>query len=382
MRIGFFIDAWHPGAGTENQLRGILRHLDPRRVEARLFTLREPIAEADRHQVGWPTECLGVRKLASFDSMRKLLRFARRLRRERFDILMLYFNDTNLFIGASAAMAGTGIRVVNRRDMGYWYEPGLLRALRFVNRGTQYFLVNSRAVKETVAAQERFPAERIAVIPNALWDAQARSQQPLSRRELGIPESARIVGIVANLRPVKRIDRFVTMASRVVETHPETHFLIAGQGEEERKLRAQVREFGLTSRVHFLGRVDEVERLLPLLEVGVLTSESEGLSNALIEYAKAGVPAVAFAVGGNREIVEDGSSGCLVPDGDVESLAAAVTLLLSEDDLRCRFGAEAKRVATERFDPNAILAETMAFFETILAAGRNFARFDRVDSSR
>jgi len=376
LKIGYFIDAWNPGAGTENQLLGIMRHLDPSEVDARLFTLREPIPEKHRQEIPWPVECIGVTSLLSANGLVKFWKLVRRLRRELYDIVMIYFLDSNLFVTPACRLAGIKASVVNRRDMGYWYEPGILGKLNRVNRHTNYFLVNSQAVKRAVVANEFFPAERIQVIYNGLWETAEKKAIPFQRAELGLPAEGPLVGIVANLRPVKRVDRFIDMAARVAGKFPGAHFVIAGQGELKPDLQQRATQYNLGERVHFLGSVAEVERLLPLLDVGVLTSESEGFSNALIEYVSAGIPAVTFAVGGNPEIVQDGVNGRLVRDGDVDQLAAAVSALLGDPEQRQRMAQAGQKRAARDYDPAEILRQTMAFYRTIAEAPRNQARFD------
>jgi glycosyltransferase involved in cell wall biosynthesis len=375
LKIGYFIDAWNPGAGTENQLLGILQHLDPSEVDARLFTLREPIPEQHCKDIPWPVECLGVSSLLSLNGVVRFFQLVRRLRRERFDIAMIYFIDSNLFVTPACRLAGIKASVVNRRDMGYWYEPGILGKLNRVNKYTNYFLVNSRAVKEAVIANEHFPAERIEVIYNGLWETKKPALPPFQRSDFNLPSDGPLIGIVANLRPVKRVDRFIEMAAKVVVKIPSAHFVIAGRGELKQDLNQQVARLNLSERVHFLGPVAEVERLLPLLDVGVLTSESEGFSNALIEYVSAGVPAVTFAVGGNPEIVRDGVNGRLAPDGDVERLADAVSALLSDDAQRLRMAQAGRQSAARDYDPAEIMRQTIAFYRTIVEAPRNQARF-------
>ena len=376
LKIAYFIDAYAPGAGTEDQLRGILQHLDPDRVEATLFTLREEVAPEHQKELPWPVECLHVQKLRSFDSLKKFVRLVFRLRREKYDIVMIYFNDTNLFVTPACYLAGIKNCVVNRRNIGYSFSPRLLKWLNRVNGMTDYFLTNSRLVKEQTVRTEGFPAERICVIYNGLWKAEAPPATPLSRREMNLPEDAPVVGIVANLRPVKRIDRFIDMAAIVARELPAAHFLILGQGELESDLRAQATRLNLSNQVHFLGRVEDIFAHLPVFDVAVLTSESEGLSNSLIEYAFAGVPAVAFDVGGNREVIDNGNTGIIVEEGNTEGLGQAVLSILKDTALRERFSSAARARAAELFDAASAMRQTMRFYDSIVGSDRRSCRFD------
>ena len=364
LRVGFFIDAYTPGAGTENQLRGILQNLDKARVEATLVTLRDPVPDKHREDIPWPVECLHVGSLFSPSAVARFFRLVSWLRKERFDIAMIYFVDTNQFVVPACKLAGVKSIVVNRRDMGYWYTKSLLFRLNAVNRMADYFLVNSNAVRELVAEREHFPRERIRVIYNGLWE-KVSPGSPIPKAALGIPEDSPIVGIVASLRPVKRIDRFIEVAAMAFKAVPPTHFLILGQGELEAPLKAQVSQLGIADRIHFVGQVANVQSYLQVFDVGLLTSESEGLSNTLMEYAVAGVPAVAFDTGGNREVIVDGKTGFLASDGDVAQMAAKVIAVLTDNELRRRLSDQSRESVRERFSAETINRELLALFDDI-----------------
>lgn len=364
IKVGFFIDAYKPGAGTENQVRGILRHLDPNQIDATLVTLREPVAPEYRAEIPWPVECLQVGSLHSPASVSKFFRLVGWLRAHRFDIAMIYFVDTNRFVVPACRLAGIRAVVINRRDMGYWYTKSMLFQLNAVNKLASHFLVNSESVRDLVAEKERFPRDRIKVIYNGLWDAR-QPECVRSRAEFGIPSNAPVVGIIASLRPVKRIDRFIELAKIVSGVLPETRFLILGQGELEQKLRRQASDLGIEARVLFLGQIADIETYLPMFDVGVLTSESEGLSNTLVEYAAAGVPSVAFDTGGNHEVIEDGVSGFLAPEGDIAQMAAKVVKILTDNELKQRLSSRSRKLVGEKFAPGSILRELMAFFKAI-----------------
>ena len=368
-RVAFFMDEWRPGSGTENQLQGLLSCLSPDHVDAHLFTLREPIAPEHRNLCPCPVECLDVGGLVRPRALFQLPGIGARLRRKKFDVAMIYFVDSNFYLVPACRLAGIPALVINRRDMGYWYEQGVLRKLNFVNKWATHFLVNAEAVKNQVIGNEHVPAEQITVIPNGMWDAEHRRRlqnSSLTDPPPGFPVGGPVVGITASLRQVKRIDRFLEMASKVLESVPQAHFVIAGQGELRNSLLGRAGELDIANRVVFLGQVADVPGLLQRLQVGVLTSDSEGLSNSLVEYGLAGVPAVTFDVGGNAEVVQEGQTGFLVPPGDTVAMADRVIQLLTDQGLHGEMSGKAKTHCATTFAPERIRNLTLEFFRSLI----------------
>ena len=125
---------------------------------------------------------------------------------------------------------------------------------------------------------------------------------------------------------------------------------------------------GLEEKVVFWGRRDDVGRLLDEMAVGVICSDSEGLSNAIMEYMAAGVSVVATDVGGNSELIVDGQSGFLVPPGDTEELARALSKLLDNHDLSKKMGLVAHDSVKNRFSVPKMFRDTVALYETLISA--------------
>jgi len=365
IKVAYFIDEYRPGAGTENQLQGILQNIDPEQVEAKLFTLRKEIPEEYRKTLPCPTECLHVGKLVSIGGFFKHIKLVRRLRKEKFDIVSIYFVDTNLFVVPACSLAGVKNIVINRRDLGYWYKPKILKILNRINKRADYFLVNAEAVKKVVTEKENFPSNRIHVIHNAVWDKPDPDKEKITRESLNIPPDSKIVGIIANLRPVKRIDRFLDIAKQIYEKASETHFIILGGGDLKKELKQQAVNMGIEREVHFMGSVSNISSYLELFDIGTLTSDSEGLSNTLIEYIRTGVPVVTFDVGGNREVIQDKINGRLIPNGDISRFADAVVEIISDKDIYTKYSVEGRRIAEDLFSPGRILGQIMEFYRTI-----------------
>jgi len=247
---------------------------------------------------------------------------------------------------------------------------------RWACRFADLILTNAEAVRERLAA-ERYEPRRIDVIRNGIvFDrVDRRADRPRIREELGLPPAAPVIALLSRLSKAKGIDYFLEAAALVARRHPAARFLIVGDcsadaaGASYRvSLERSVERLGLGGRVVFTGFRCDVPALLSVVDVSVLPSLSEGLSNVIIESMAAGIPVVATAVGGNPELVEDGGTGLLVPARDAAALARAVDRLLSDPRMAARFGEAGRRRAEERFSLGAMVRATESLYVDLIGA--------------
>jgi len=363
LRICFLIDELAT-AGTETQLLALIRHLDRRRFAPHLCLLR---GDRPSSRALEPDDCpvtrLGVGALFRPSSLMKLWRFAGWLRRERFDVLQAYFPDSSYFGVTAAWLAGVPHRVRTRNNVGHWLTPLHRRLGRLLNRFTTATVANCRAARAALLDAERPAPESVVVLENGVDLRRFLAVPPLSP----VSGSSLRVGAVANLRPVKGLDVLLRAAAKVVASHPGVRFCIAGEGEARSHLEREAVELGVADRVEFTGPVRTIPEFLSRLDIAVLPSRAEGMSNALLEYMAAGRPVVATAVGATPELIEDGVQGLLVPPGDVAALASGIARLLDDRELACRLGSDARRRAAERYSRAAMVRR---FEEFYLGLGR------------
>ena len=212
------------------------------------------------------------------------------------------------------------------------------------------------AVSEAVAKELResriVTDEQIAVIHNGIdVDRIQKTCAALVREPFlqSIGVNAPLVGSIGELRPLKRHDDFIRAAARITKEFPETHFVLAGVGEMREQLEMLIAELGLTDRFHFLGWVDEADKLLCAMDVFVSASETESFGLAIVEAMAAQCAVVATATEGAKEVIDDQKTGVLVPIGDVERLAESVTNLLSNPEKRRTIATQSAQSAAKRF---------------------------------
>lgn len=337
--IVYVIDSMGRG-GTELQLAGLIARLDRRRFAPSLVTLRH--FDAGVLPADCPHTHLGT---GSFVSPRTLVAvggLARRLRRDGTAIVQTYFQDGTIFGGTAARLAGTPVRIASFRDMGFWRTPGKELVLRRIYGAMTGFVANSPAVRDDFCRRDGLDPARVTVIPNGI-EVERIAFAPPRQKPV-------VVGIVGNLnRPVKRIDLFIEAAGILHRDHPQARWEIVGDGPLRPELEGRARALGLGAALRFHGRVPDAAGLVAGWDVGVLCSDSEGFSNALLEYMLAGAAVVATDVGGNREAIDHGNTGLLVPAGDAEALAAAIGALLADGALAGRLALAAAAEARARY---------------------------------
>jgi len=322
----YLIDVYKdPYAGTERQLYNILKGLDKNRFQPALTVFR-PSSYINENDFLCDVHTLFITRLLSFITLYKLIRFAIKLRRENYRIIHIFFNDPS--IAAPLIMKLTGLKVlISRRDMGYWYTTSALAILRINRFFIDGVTVNCNAVGKVTHEKEKIPMEKIHTIYNGYDTSQIDNMtdgnSPLNR----IKDDNHIVGIVANIRPIKRIDSLIRAFHKVIKKFPDTILVIVGDGDPA-DLMQLAKDLGIEQSVYFLGKQKNVTAIIRDFDVGVLCSESEGLSNVIIEYMQSGIPVITTDIGGNPELIRDGITGCLVPVNDTEALAGKLCDLL------------------------------------------------------
>ena len=359
VRVCFLIDELSR-AGTETQLVALIRRLDRRRVAPYLCLLRGQSARSRALEPdGCPVLRLDVGSLCGPAALRDAFRLARFLRRERIDVLQVYFRDSTFFGVLVGRLAGVPCLVRTRNNLGYSLTALDRRLGRLCNRLTDYTIANCAACRDAALADEGPPRKAMVVLENGVDLARFAGVTTIK----ALPRSPR-VGVTANLRPVKGLDVFVRAAAEVARSHPRAVFRVGGEGELRPALEGLARDLGLGERFELAGAVADVPAFLAGLEVCVLCSRSEGMSNAVLEYMAAGRPVVATAVGATPELIEDGRHGLLVPPEDAAALAAAVRRLLDDPGLAVRLAGAARRRARECYSRERMVERFMAFYES------------------
>lgn len=371
IRLAYFVDSMEIGGSELNAIR-TLESLDRSRFDLTVFHMgvRGPLLERYA-ALALPMVRVPVRSFKHPSALAAGIRFTGELRRRRIQILHSHDIYSNIFAVPWARLAGTPVVLASKR----WQHavPGRVHVLanQIASRMATGVLANSSAVARSLVENDRVPAERIQVIPNFVG-AEAFLEYPADHRrhllgDLGIPEHALLIGVVARLAPVKDHGFLLRALPPLCARYPTLHVLFIGDGPSRSALMEESSSLGLVDRVHFTGTLPNVPNPHGLLDISVLPSRTEGFPNAVVEAMAAGRPVVATAVGGTPEAVVPGRTGFLVPSGDPASLHDALVQLLESPELRRELGSAGRERARVEYQVDAVLARLTGWYAGILA---------------
>lgn len=245
-----------------------------------------------------------------------------------YDVIQSQHEKSDLMNALLPRVLGGAVRISSRRDMGFKKTERLRRVFRHLNSRFDRIVAPSRAILDALVSDEAVSPERLLEIPNGVDtarfgvpDAAARAE---ARTREGLAPDVFVVLCVASLSPIKRHEDLIAGFATLHAQQPHARLLLAGGGPLAASLAAQAAALGLGDTVRFLGVRDDVGGLLAAADVFVLTSDSEGMSNAILEAQACGLPVVATRVGGNPQLVAEGLEGFLVPARAPTELARAL----------------------------------------------------------
>lgn len=376
IRVVYCIDNMQMG-GTELNAVRTAERLDRRRIALSVVCLQDSGPLLERYAAaGIPVRTFPMKSLLGTQSVRHGLSLIRLFRRERVEVVHSHDAYTSVYGTMWARLAGVRGIIASRRS---WHSPHLqgriLRANRVAYRLAHRVVGNSPAVSRLVETEGGVPSSRIVTIPNFLDPKSYAPIGPEDRArllgEVGVPEGAFIVGIVARLSRVKDHATLLRAVAELRAGIPNLHLVLVGDGPERGRLLEQAEELGIAPIVHLAGERPQSPNWHALFDVSVLCSTSEAFSNSILEAMAASRPVVATNVGGNPDAVEEGRTGLLVPPSDPSRLAAAIRRLHDDPALRLRLGAAARDAAETGYSAEAVIRQVEELYESL--AGRSVA---------
>jgi glycosyltransferase involved in cell wall biosynthesis len=306
-------------------------------------------------------------------------------RRLRPDLVHTHTAKAGTLGRVAARLAGVPLVVhtFHGHVMEGYFSPALTRVYmgieRALARGTDRIVTVSPRVRASLLARGIGRPEQLEVVPLGLPLQRFAAAVPglaRLRERLAVPREAPLLGIVGRLVPIK--DHPTLFAAMTREEAGAAHLVVVGDGERRATLEALARDLGLARRVHFLGWREDLEAILPELDVLICCSRNEGTPVAVIEAMAAGVPVLSTDVGGVADLLTHGETGWLVPPGDAAALAAGIGELLADPARRGRMVAAARPAALEAHGEAGLIRRIEALYVALAAEKLGWGR--RADS--
>jgi glycosyltransferase involved in cell wall biosynthesis len=369
-KVFYFLDSLEVG-GTETQAVELALRLAASEYDVTMGCLRMkgPLLEKLKGTAVAIREFHPAGGLDTPAGLYQLVRLARYLRRERFDVVHTHDLWSNLMGVLAARMAGVPAIISSRRDLAHfdWYQGRRRGWLRRIQNLSGVVLANATPIREALIAEDGFAAEKLRVIHNGVDTEKFRRGQRDRERLFPGTQNQKLVVLVGNMHSdVKGHPWLIAAAPAVLQEFPQTRFVFAGEGDARPVFEEQVAKLGLQSSFMFLGRRSDIPDVLASSDIAVLPSRAEGLPNAVLEYMAAGLPTIASRVGGNAELIEDGVTGLLVRPEDSQALAGALLRLLRDPELSRRMAANGQKVAIENYSFERLIREVDALYTELL----------------
>lgn len=357
-RAFLMINSFETG-GTERQFISLAKSLNQKRFSLEigclqtLGPLRDLVGNVHQFELGG--------SLYGLHSWRARLRLSRRLREQAIQIAHAFDFYSNLTLIPAARWAGTPVVIGSLRQLGDLLTPRQFSIQKFFFRYCDVVVCNSQAAAARLSSSG-FPEGKIRVIGNALVQELFETCPPSVPRKPGMLR----IGMIARMNAhYKNHLIFLQAAARVIKSFPNAEVVLVGDGPLRESLEAECRALGIGERVRFVGDRRDIPEVLASLDISVVPSDSESLSNVILESMAAGVPVVASDVGGNPELLGE-DRGILVPCRDHNALASALTALLENATYRESLGRAAKTFARQ-FSAESITAQYEALYAETLS---------------
>ncbi len=332
-----FVITSMPVGGAETLLVNMIRRMEPSRCKPHVCCLKEMDILGEQLSGEFPVFYNQIRHKFDVAVMGRLKRL---FKENQIDAVITVGAGDKMFWGRLAAKRARVPVILSALHSTGWPD-GVGRLNRILTPITDGFIAVADNHGRYLVEQERFPEEKVFVIPNGV-DTERFQRCETSRTQwrddLNIPQDAPVVGIVAALRPEKNHRLFLKIAAQIKKSHPETHFLIAGDGPVRGELEQYAANLNVQDRVHFLGSVSDIPGLLSTMDVFALTSDNEASPVSILEAMSCSLPVVATDVGSVGQSVIENQTGFLVPTNHVSAATQAWLKLLNAPKKSRRFG--------------------------------------------
>lgn len=352
------------GGGSQRQLTEVARRLDRKIFSPHVGCFyASGLRLGELRSASVPVTEFPARSFKSPVTLRIAAQFGRYLRQHSIQIVHSFDVPMNLFAVTAARWYRAPI-IVSSQRASRSLTPGIYhRWLRLTDRMVDAIVVNSNAVKQELTGQDSVPETLLHLCYNSLDTLHFHANRP--PRIDSLRNATLVIGSTAMFRPEKGLTTLIEAFAKV--HRPGLKLVLVGDGPLRQDLESLAARLGVADSCLFPGPHSDVADWLRQMDIFVLPSLSEALSNSLLEAMACGCTVVASRTGGNPELVrltEHGQTGLLFEPGDAASLAAQLQSLLEDSPLRTRLTASAQSFVEAHFTPE----RTIRAFEDLYTA--------------
>ena len=352
--------------GSERQMTEIAKSLDRSRFEPHVGCFRpEGMRGEELRAAGIPVIDFPVYSYMSPAALRAAAQLAAYIRRHRIRIVHTWDYPLNVFAVPVARLFTSSVAISSQRAHRE-LTPSLYKHLQHLSdRLTHAIVVNCKFLQKHLEQDEKIPPHRIHLCYNGI-DLDRFRALPAMRRP-SLQDTSLVIGTVCALRPEKSLPTLLQSFAAVRRLREGMKLAIVGSGSMLGELQSLASTLGIAADCVFEPATEQVAEWLQSIDIFVLPSRTEAFSNSIMEAMACGRAVIASNVGGNPELVKDGATGLLFEAEDAAGLAASLTKLIENENLRLKLAAAGQRMIHESFS-NAASARRMAeIYEDLIA---------------
>jgi glycosyltransferase involved in cell wall biosynthesis len=365
----FLIDVLREMGGAERNLIRLASLLDSKKYNLIISCLKGGRIYEELKDKKINVHNFRVNRIYSLNGFIQGIKFIKFIKKNNIKIVVTCFESSDFWGSVFSKIAGVPVVISSRRDMGFNLKRRHRLAYRVINKLFDKIITVADAVKREIVKKEKVNPKKIVTIYNGVEIIENNHTDKLRiKKALGLDLDKYTITMLANISAVKGHKYLLAAASQIIKKNKSVQFLLVGKGENgyEQDLRLLADRLGIKDNIIFAGFRSNISEILSISDVSVLSSTSEGLSNAILEYMSAGNPVVATDAGGNRELVVDGVTGFLVPPQNPDALACSISKLLEDKNLRQEMGANGRERAEVYFSKEKMVRDIEFLFDKML----------------
>jgi glycosyltransferase involved in cell wall biosynthesis len=359
--------------GSERQMTEMALALDRARFEPAIAAFNAEGMRGDElRAAGVSILSLPVRSFKSPRTLGYAWQLARYIRSHRIRLVHTFDLPLTATAIPLTRLLTPAIALASQRSHLGLVSPRLRKALTFSERMAHGVVVNCEFLRRHLMEDAGIPGEKIHLCRNGIDLARfCRGPRDPRFRPAALPDASLVIGVVGGLRPEKGLATLLEAFARVCRLGPDLRLVLVGGGASQPDLEARARELGIAGACLFAPPTNQVPEWLRHIDIFVLPSLSEALSNSLMEAMACGCCAVASRVGGNPELIEDGVRGLLFKAGDAADLADALGRVILNPELRGRLADAGHDFLHAHFSTAAAAGRMAEIYSELIAEGRS-----------